>query len=163
LAITTIIMKKLLYNICILMFIANTAISQKNKLQTLQWLTGTWVMHMKNGAAYEIWEHVNDSTYQSHSYIIKTSGDTVIQESVKLVYRDGKMLYIPTVPGQNNNQPVPFIITQLTENGFVAENPEHDFPQKIVYLLKSTVHLYASIEGVYKNKFSKEEYNMEKK
>jgi len=115
---------------------------------------------MKNGSAYETWHYVNDSTYQSTAYIKKASGDSIPQESVKLVYRAGKMFYIPTVPNQNNAQPVTFTITKIDAKGFVAENPEHDFPQRITYTLKSPGHLYALVDGTVNGKYRKEKFDM---
>lgn len=146
--------------ILLLYFATQPAIAQTNKLPGLQWLKGTWVVQLKDGAAFEEWHYVNDSTYKSESYIVKTNGDTIPQESVILVYRNKQMFYIPTVHGQNNGKPVPFKITSIKATGFVAENPEHDFPQRIIYILKDARHLHASIEGMHNNKFEKQEYNM---
>jgi hypothetical protein len=32
-----------------------------------------------------------------------------------------------------DKQPVYFAITEITETGFTCENPQHDFPKKIMY------------------------------
>lgn len=140
--------------------IVNRLTAQSTKLKQLNWLTGKWVMQVKKGTSYEIWGIVNDSTYQSHCFIITPNGDTIPQESAKLVCRSGICYYIPTVPNQNNGHAVTFKITALSKKGFVAENPEHDFPQRITYTLKSADKLFASVDGKYNNKFMKEEYNM---
>jgi len=144
----------------LLVFTGLQATAQNNKLPGMHWLTGTWVMQMKNGAAYETWHYVNDSTYKSEAYIVKATGDTIPQEKVMLVYRNGEMFYMPIVNGQNDGQAVSFKITSAKADEFVAENPQHDFPQRIIYILKDTTHLYARIEGMNKGKFEKEEYNM---
>ena len=139
-----------------------SAAAQTPPLKQVQWLAGTWVMKMKQGTAYETWHIVNDSTFESRSYIVKTNGDTIPQESVKLVCRNAVCYYMPTVPNQNNGQAVSFRITLINSKGFTAENPQHDFPQRIIYLLKSPTSLYASIDGTYNNKYAKEEYNMKR-
>jgi hypothetical protein len=146
----------------IVCFIAQPAVAQNNKLPGWQWLKGKWAMQLKAGTAYEIWHYVNDSCYKSESYIVKASGDTIPQENVMLVYRNNEMFYIPTVNGQNNGQAVSFKITSAKAHEFVAENPEHDFPQRIIYMLKDATHLYARIEGMNKGKFEKEEYEMKR-
>ncbi len=42
------------------------------------------------------------------------------------------------------------------------KNPAHDFPQRIIYSLKSPTQLYARIEGTINGEFKKQEFNMEK-
>lgn len=134
-----------------------------NDFRKLGWLTASWKLETKTGPLYEIWHSRNDSTFQNHSFKIRTaSGDTVSLEKVQLCFRDGKVFYIPVVNGQNNNEPVPFRVTAITDHSFKAENAEHDFPQFIEYTLESPAKLRAIVYGKVKGQERKEEFAFSK-
>jgi hypothetical protein len=42
------------------------------------------------------------------------------------------------------------------------ENPEHDFPQRIIYRLETGDALYARVEGTENGKFNKEEFYLKR-
>ncbi|GAA0563971.1 DUF6265 family protein [Chitinophaga japonensis] len=109
-------------------------------------LEGTWVMRTKLSLIVEQWRKVNDSTFQGRAWRI-TGRDSSLQETIQLVRRADGIYYIPTVSDQNNGQPVPFKLRVLKPVGFVAENPQHDFPQKITYRWRDARHLDARVEG----------------
>lgn len=144
--------KKLWYSSsCIFLlylFIANAVIAQVKPVQFgyLQRLEGVWVMQTKRSQIVEQWQRANDSTWQGQSFRI-VGTDTTLLESMQMVRRHDGIFYVPTVVGQNDNQPVRFKVKVLKAEGFVAENPEHDFPQKILYRWKDETHLDARISG----------------
>jgi len=109
-------------------------------------LEGTWVMRTKLSVIAEQWQKVNDSTFQGRAWRI-TGRDSSLQETMQLVRRTDGIFYIPTVPDQHNGQPVPFRVRVLKPVGFIAENPDNDFPQKITYRWQDARHLDARIEG----------------
>jgi hypothetical protein len=49
------------------------------------------------------------------------------------VATDKTVFYTPTVPDQNDAKPVPFRMVSYEGHVVVFENPDHDFPQRIVY------------------------------
>jgi hypothetical protein len=120
---------------------------EENKIQSFNWLIGTWKMDTKRGVIHEKWNADNDSTLSGESTITRSTGETVLREKLEFAYRGKDYYYIPTVQGQNNDQPVPFRITSHSEKGFVAENPEHDFPKRIVYDLVTSDSIHAFIDG----------------
>ena len=154
-------MKKYTFLI-ILVYAIQVANAQTNHIKNINWLVGNWKMNLPKGSIVESWKRSNDSTLQGKSYFIKLNGDSIHQETVQLIYRNGTTYYIPTVNGQNNNQPVFFKLTSYKNNTLIFENPLHDFPQKIIYTLESENKLNASIEGVSKEKFKKENYLMDR-
>jgi hypothetical protein len=77
--------------------------------------------------------------------------------------KDEQVLYIPIVKGQNNDQPVVFLLTKQTPKQLVFENPKHDYPQKIVYKKVNENSLVATISGIQQGKESSESYTMKKK
>jgi hypothetical protein len=105
-------------------------------------LLGKWRMEGKE--VFEVWEKTSDEWYaNSHSV---NNGVEVQHESIVIKFDGANWQYIPTVNGQNDNKPTVFIITQMSADGFTAENPTHDFPQKIQYHLEVNI-MTATISG----------------
>lgn len=117
-----------------------------DKMNSFKWMAGTWKMESKRGAIFEQWQVVDDSTMSGKSFMVKNS-DTSLLETVRLVFRNAEYTYIPVAIGQNNDQPVKFIITSFDKMGFVAENPEHDFPKRISYRLLHQDSIHAFVDG----------------
>ncbi len=147
---------------CLLLSLAQKSNGKKSKLNEFKWIVGTWKMPLKNGALFEKWKVVNDTIFQSAAYKVKNTGDTIRMESVKIEYKDKSYYYTSTVADQNNQQPVPFKITSHSKTTFTAENPQHDFPQRIVYELKGDGKLYAFIDGKLNGKYIKNEFTYSK-
>jgi len=144
-------MKKLVIFSCIILLSAafsNKENSHAANMHSFSWLIGKWKMETKKGIIYEKWKSSNDSTLSGKSMLVKnTTGDTVFLEKIQLVYRNNAYYYIPVAEGQNNNQPVEFKLTSHNENGFIAENPEHDFPKRILYNLITKDSIHAVVDG----------------
>ena len=122
---------------------SNPAI-QKNKMEPFSWIKGKWAMHTGRGTITESWKVTNDSTYSGESKMIKANGEVKPLENIQLVYRNKEYFYIPITAGQNEEKPVLFKLTSFSKNGFVAENPDHDFPKRITYNLvnKDSIHAF---------------------
>lgn len=149
--------------IFVLITFASAVQAQKTSgIKDLRWLEGTWKMKVKNGTITENWTYVNDSTMTQTATFVTNDGKIIPQESIELVKRNNEMFYISTVQGQNDGKAISFKLTSLTANGFVSENPQHDFPQKITYTLQSPGKLLASIEGMRNGSLSRKEFPMEK-
>jgi hypothetical protein len=101
--------------------------------------------------------------YHGESYFVVGSRDTVFSEHVRLEDANGKLAYIVTVPGQNNEQPVHFEMTSSNESQVIFENPQHDFPNKIIYNKVGNDSLVAEISGIKKGKPALEKFRMKKR
>jgi hypothetical protein len=88
------------------LFISFSYAKAQSKSEQMKWILGVWKIATANGTIVESWRQLNDSTLQGKSVFVKSKGDTIPQESIELAYRNGDWYYIPTVQGQNNNQPV---------------------------------------------------------
>lgn len=150
-------MKKKLF-LLFALFISFTNVKAQSKSEQMKWILGVWKITTANGTIVESWRQLNDSTLQGKSAFVKSNGDTIPQESIELAYRNGDWYYIPTVQGQNNNQPVSFKIIFLKGAEFISENPAHDFPQRIAYR-RIKQQLFASIEGKRNGKYSKQNFD----
>lgn len=135
--------------------------TEKEKIKTARWLIGTWENKSAEGNLKEIWNKVNDSTYEGQSYFIKGK-DTIHFEKIQLQQKGEELTYSPTVRGQNDDQPVTFPLTNASDKELIFENPKHDYPQKISYKNISKDSLIAEISGIQSGKPSSEKYLMKK-
>jgi hypothetical protein len=154
--------KSILLLTVVLLIISCKKSKREDKLEVANWLIGTWENKSDYGDMIEIWNKSNDSLYVGKSYFIKQK-DTLHSESIELIQKGDLVLYIPTVKGQNNDQPVTFQLTKQTPKQLIFENPTHDFPQKIVYQQITADSLVATISGMQQGKASSESYAMKKK
>ena len=98
----------------------------------LSWLEGTWTRtNVKPGrSGTERWIITGDKELTGWGITMK-GADTSFVEKLKLIVKDGNIFYVSDVP--ENHRPVDFKLTSIDDNGFVCENPAHDFPKKIAY------------------------------
>lgn len=142
------ILKKL-YSLLLLLVIAYTCgysqSSGSKKLNQLFWLIGTWErQNVKPGkTSHEHWESVSDNTMQGWGVTLAGT-DTIFVEKLQIVNNAAGLFYVADVA--ENAEPVYFKIVALSEQGFVSENPEHDFPKRIAYALNGD-QLKVTISG----------------
>jgi hypothetical protein len=117
----------------------------KKVFKKLYALEGVWKMKTKKGFICEEWKKVDKNYLQSRGYMIKGT-DTIINERVALKRTKDDINYISTVEDQNDKKPVAFKLTSATGNVFIFENPEHDFPKRIVYHLVTTDSLHGFVD-----------------
>ncbi len=139
-------MKKLLV-LSLICFCGAGASAQKIKtFRNIDWLEGEWIMEGKKGNTYEIWKIIDDNRMEGKSFKVFKK-DTTQREDIQLVMENGEITYIVTTIGQNNNEPVRFKMTDGNRRHMEFENPEHDFPKKIVYQWKQNDHFEAEVIG----------------
>lgn len=132
-------------------------------LSSYQWIIGNWEMMDGKTKITESWSQVDDSTFGGSSSAIDSSGTIVFSERIGLRMRNGVAFYTATVEGQNNGKAVDFKITESDSTHFVAENPQHDFPKRIIYRQSKANELYAAVEGDTPEGLKREEFVMKKK
>jgi hypothetical protein len=123
------------------------------KLYALQ---GTWKMENSKGILYESWHRIQDTLMQGGSYKVNNH-DTTFFERVALKYSNGKVFYVPLVE-ENNMEPVSFTLTSNNNNSFVFENPQHDFPKRIIYEIIAPDSLHAYIDDGVNNPSKRKDY-----
>lgn len=120
-------------------------IPEKN-ISQFNWLSGYWAMKETAGIVAEQWKQVNDSLMEGTTdFIIGDS--TIPYEKIKLFKRSGDYYYEAKAAAPNNEQPVEFKLTSFSDSGFVAENPQHDFPKRITYRLVNKDSIHAFVDG----------------
>ena len=140
-------MRKLLLAITAILSLSAFYITDSNikVFKKMYAFEGIWKMNARHVVICEEWKKISKTHLQSRGYIIK-NGDTVINERVALTKTNEGIFYTSTVEGQNNKQPIAFKMTKAENNMFVFENPQHDFPKRIVYKLVTADSLYAYVD-----------------
>ncbi len=135
-------------------FMVSMAIQAQSK-KSPDWLVGEWKLTLKNNKTLmESWAKASDSLFVGESKMVAPDGSITPQETIRLQLKADGWHYQPTALGQNENQEVDFKVIFISGTEFIAENPAHDFPQRIQYR-RIGDNLYASIEGKNGNEYGK--------
>lgn len=125
----------------ILTFFAKQALAQSNFPTFLE---GTW--KMENRDVYEKWELLEDGSLSGISYRL-TDGEQAITEYLEIRKKGEQITYTATVPTQNEGKGIEFVLHKPDSLTYSFENPEHDFPQKIIYQKVSDTEIHVSVRG----------------
>jgi uncharacterized protein YciI len=138
--------------IFLILTLANIAFAQSGFPDFLQ---GTW--KMENKEIYEHWDRLNGNTLKGFSYTIK-NGQITISEYLDISRTENEMIYTTAVLNQNQGKGTNFKLTQ-TNSIYTFENPDHDFPKKIVYQKLSDTEIFVQVSDGKQKGFA---YKMEK-
>lgn len=128
-----------------LLFLLASGLASGQSFKDFKWMTGTWGrQNTKLGSsAFESWEKMTKKGFSGQGITLQ-GADTVFVEKLSIVKKENKLYYVAEV--SQNVAPTYFKITSYSKNGFVCENPDHDFPKKIEYKLQGNI-LTATISG----------------
>lgn len=129
-------------------------------LDAAQWLAGRWEAQIPGGTLFEQWAQDGQEMKGTGGMVKGT--DTMVTETMVIKIQDTNILYIPTVKGQNNDQPVTFTHTILAADSMVFANPAHDFPQLICYKKMGDTAMEARISGKINGKETAEGFVLHK-
>jgi hypothetical protein len=132
------------YFLPVLLLLSLNSFAQK--INILDRFEGKWIMQKGDKTIGEEWTKISEAWFESKGYFIK-DGDTIVTERVALKRVYGEVFYTSTVEDQNNKQPVKFKLTFYKKGKFIFENPQHDFPKRIIYDFTSRNTLHAYIDG----------------
>jgi hypothetical protein len=112
-------------------------------IHDLAWLAGAWVGTRSSGSSIEErWSPPLGGAMLAVSRSVNTSGKMFAFEYLRIVERDGGLVYIAQPAG---NTPTEFVLTELTTTRAVFDNPRHDYPKRIVYELSAEDRLTTTI------------------
>jgi len=94
--------------------------------QSLDWLTGCW--QSENGSTREVWSRSEDGFFFGYSVVLNEE-KVVFFEQMRI--DPGEMPTFQAYP--RGAGPSGFPAISVTETGVTFANPEHDYPQKIIY------------------------------
>ncbi|KAA8485375.1 hypothetical protein BDE36_2079 [Arcticibacter tournemirensis] len=126
---------RLSFFVAALLLLNTTAFCQQTAEQDfkkLEWLAGKWTRtNVKPGqSGSEMWALEAPNSMKGQGETIKGT-DTIFVEKLELLIKDKHIFYV--VDGLDNQEPTHFKITEISDDSFVCENKEHDFPKKIAY------------------------------
>jgi hypothetical protein len=106
---------------------------QENASALIDDLVGQWVDDPGEDSTifHEEWERLDPRHYQGLGFVM-LGNDTVSIEHLNIHLTDTGTFYAAEIPTQNEGKPVYFKLTSANDS-LVFENPQHDFPQRIVY------------------------------
>lgn len=150
-------MKKLIAGALIALFSLPLYAQQKPTLESLSWLAGCW-NRTKGGDGGEYWLKPEGGAMFGISRTLR-NGKNISYEFMRIDYsRLGDIYYSVTLPRQIETR---FKLIRSENQEAIFENPEHDFPQRIIYKLEKDA-LKARIEGEVRGKMQAVDFIMVK-
>ncbi len=115
----------------------------KASISDLNWLAGAWVGTRSSGSSIEErWSPPLGGAMLAVSRSVNTSGKMFAFEYLRIVERDGGLVYIAQPGGKT---PTEFVLSEFSPTHAVFDNPRHDYPKRIMYELSSEGVLIATI------------------
>ena len=119
------------------------SLSAAADISRLGWMSGCWAYDDAEPGSGEYWMPPVGGTMFAVSRSIRDSR-TVAFEYLRIEESaEGSLALFASPSGQS---PARFDMVSLTNNEVVFENPEHDFPQRIIYRLAQDSRLIGRIE-----------------
>lgn len=116
---------------------------QGGEMDRLRWLAGCWEARRGARTITEMWMAPDAGLMMGASRTV-AGGQVRATEQLKLEFAGGRLAYVALPSGQAETR---FEATDVSDSGFVVENPAHDFPKKIIYRRRGADSLVARIEG----------------
>jgi len=127
------------------------------EMMKLTWISGCWKGDGKIQTE-EQWTKLSAGSMLGVGRTIG-NGKTVFYEFLQIRERADGIFYIAQ---QNGGTAVPFKLVKLNDDEAIFENPQHDFPQRIIYHRSPDDRLLAAIEGEEKGKPKRVEFAMKR-
>lgn len=122
---------------------AATGGSAPGELGRLAWLAGCWQRESRGRVVEEQW--MSPAADLMLGMGRTTLGDTLIEFEQTMIHRVSGVLTYSARPSRQ--EPTSFALKEQSDSLVVFENPDHDFPQRVIYRLKPDGSLAARIEG----------------
>lgn len=107
------------------------------------WLAGDWAGTVGSASIEERWTPPGGGAMLAVARTIR-SDRLVAFEFLRIVERDGGLVYIAQ---PNGRPPTEFVLTRIADGSATFENPAHDFPKAIRYVLRADGSLEARTSG----------------
>ncbi|EAP87487.1 hypothetical protein CA2559_01990 [Croceibacter atlanticus HTCC2559] len=108
-------------------------------------MEGEWKVSDKE--VYETWKPSDANILIGEAYTVKENGSKKIAERLAIRKVKKDIVYSAMVPNQNAGKAIDFVLNQIDENTYSFENPNHDFPKKIIYKKVSDSELFVVVQG----------------
>jgi hypothetical protein len=142
---------------CLLLLCGGVFGQSSLEMQKLSWISGCWKSE-GNPQSEEQWTKLEGQSMIGMGRTI-ANGKTVFYEFLQIRERADGIFYIAQPNGETA---VAFKLVKINSNAAIFENPQHDFPQRIIYQLMIDGTLFAAIEGDEKGKPKHIEFAMKR-
>jgi hypothetical protein len=142
--------------VCCILAGSAFAQGQKPTIVDFSWLAGCWDGSGNGRETLEQWMKPSGQTLLGMSRTV-VNGKTVAYEFMQIREQDGEILFIAKPSKQAET---PFKLIKYADQEAVFENPQHDFPQRVIYKLEKDGSLAAAIEGTSKGKSKRIDFPM---
>jgi hypothetical protein len=110
----------------------------------LHWLAGCWVSDGGESGSGELWTIPAGGSMLGVNRTVR-GGRTTAFEFMRITETEhGELLFIASPSGQETTV---FVLLSIADDEVVFENPDHDFPQRVIYRRESPGRLLGRIEG----------------
>lgn len=134
----------------ILLFaVAGTAHTQTAKptINDLSWLAGCWEANLRGREVNEQWMKPAGGIMLGMARTVSQGKAAEFEFTQIREDKDGSIYYVAKPSGQAEAS---FKLVKLQNKEAVFENPQHDFPQRIIYRLQPDGSLFARVEATEK-------------
>jgi hypothetical protein len=134
------------FNFLLLFFIFFSVLSnaqESTSIDDVDWIVGCWKSTNSKYDAREQWMPPNGKMMVGMSHTV-SEGKTIGYEYIRIEESDGKLVYIANPSGQEEAS---FYQAEITDKKMVFVNPDHDFPQRIIYYLLNDGSIHARVES----------------
>lgn len=121
--------------------------SPKPSINDLSWLAGCWEANRNGRAINEQWMKPSGGIMLGMARTVAQSKATEFEFTQIREDKDGAIYYIAKPSGQAEAS---FKLVKLQNQEAIFENPQHDFPQRIIYRLQPDGSLFARVEATVK-------------
>jgi hypothetical protein len=139
------------------LLLSTSALAQAPKAASLEWMSGTWVAKSEAATVAESWVGPGNGMMVAANLSTWTSGRK-FYEFLRIGETAEGLSYYASPGGR---APVEFRMKELGDRRVVFENPQHDFPQRILYWREGE-QLLARVEGTLGGKEKREEWRFDR-
>lgn len=126
----------------------------KPTLADLAWISGCWQIETEKVRSEECWMEPAGTLILGLHRDVRSNGKTFF-EYLRIEQTDSAIVYFATPRGKETTG---FPLKETSKNKVVFENPDHDFPQRVIYHLRDDGTMVASIEGLQDGQMRTEEW-----
>jgi hypothetical protein len=118
-------------------------------LYDLSWLAGCWEANLRGREVNEQWMKPGGGIMLGMARTVSQGKAAEFEFTQIREDKDGSIYYVAKPSGQPEAS---FKLVKLQNKEAVFENPQHDFPQRIIYRLQPDGSLFARVEATDKGK-----------
>lgn len=136
-----------LISLLLMLWPSSFAQTSKPTLTDLSWLAGCWEANIRGREVNEQWMKPGGGIMLGMARTVSQGKAAEFEFTQIREDKDGAIYYVAKPSGQAEAS---FKLVKLQNKEAVFENPQHDFPQRIIYRLQPDGILFARVEATVK-------------